>query len=326
MNKKILRTLTIFILSSIMLGGCSSTEKTDNGFINTDRYRSEAYWESNDLKIISNSSVYTTYTDKDEDFEMQDFIALTDSQKKKVETLKNYIYDYFINNYNIDFSEKLAKQNVNFFSCSEFGSSTTMGYVDINDSDTLHLNIHLNLDYKNLFESTYVHETLHQLGFMDKECKTTFIVEGIVDAYTDIILMLNKANSQPTDIYFESRQLGYQIIAADKNLPNIFLEKKSFSNYLNDCLEVYTQPYEEHENVVEYLNTLLYVFVNFNSGTAYSDYAYFYAYDVQSIVQRFCQAQNCDDETIKYIRSHYLLEGFENLKIVDYENGSYSLN
>lgn len=324
MNKKILRTLTIFILSSIILGGCS-TAKTDNGFINTDRYSTTDYWKSNDLNIISNASLCTTEVlEDDEDFDDQEFMELTDSQKKKVETLKNYIYDYFIDNYNIDFSEKLAKQNVNFFSCSEFGSSTTMGYVDINENDTLHLNIHLNLDYKNLFESTYVHETLHQLGFMDKECKATFIVEGIVDAYTDIILTLNKANSQPTDIYFESRQLGYQIIAADKNLPSVFLDKKSFSTYLNDYLETYNQPYEEHENVAEYLNTLLYAFVNFNSGTAYSDYAYFYAYDVQSIVQRFCQAQNCDDETIKYIRAHYLLEGFEKLEIVDHGNSTYS--
>ena len=60
----------------------------------------------------------------------------------------------------------------------------------------------------------------------------TYVVEGIVDAYTDMILIENNIKSKVTGIYFETRQLGYQIIAADKNLPKLFLEKNLYLNIL----------------------------------------------------------------------------------------------
>ena len=204
-----------------------------------------------------------------------------------------------------------------------------MGYVDVDNPNELHLNILLNKDCKDKFENTYVHETLHQLGFMDKSGKMTYVVEGIVDAYTDLILIENNIKSKVTGIYFEPRQLGYQIIAADKNLPKLFVEKKAVSEYFDNELSSYKQNYAKHNKLAEYLNTLLQALIAINSGTTSSSSqsnAYFYAFDAQSIVQRFCQSQNCDNDTIDYIRKHYLLEDFEKLNVIDNGNDSYSIN
>ncbi len=317
------------ILAITSLSGCSSSSAvTDSGFINTDVYENTDYWKEDSINVITNLKTVIENLE-DENAENQQFSKLSAKQEKKVEKLKKCICNYFIEKYGIDFSTKLEKQEVSFFSTRVLGNSITMGYVDVNNSNELHLNILLNKDHKDEFENTYVHETLHQLGFMDKSGKMTYVVEGIVDAYTDLILIENNIKSKVTGIYFETRQLGYQIIAADKNLPKLFVEKKAVSEYFDNELSSYKQNYAKHNKLAEYLNTLLQALIAINSGTTSSSSqsnAYFYAFDAQSIVQRFCQSQNCDNDTIDYIRKHYLLEDFEKLNVIDNGNDSYSIN
>lgn len=220
------------ILAIISLSGCSSSSGvTDSGFINTDVYENTDYWKEDSINVITNLKTVTENLE-DENAENQQFSKLSAKQEKKVEKLKKCICNYFIEKYGIDFSTKLKKQEVSFFSTRVLGNSITMGFVDVNNSNELHLNILLNKDHKDEFETTYVHETLHQLGFIDASGKMTYVVEGIVDAYTDMILIENNIKSKVTGIYFETRQLGYQIIAADKNLPKLFLEKNLYLNIL----------------------------------------------------------------------------------------------
>lgn len=317
------------ILAITSLSGCSSSAVTDSGFINTDVYENTDYWKEDSINVITNLKTVIENLE-DENAENQQFSKLSAKQEKKVENLKKCICNYFIEKYGIDFSTKLEKQEVSFFSTRALGNGVVMGYVDVNNPNELHLNISLNKDRKDKFENTYVHETLHQLGFMDKSGKMTYVVEGIVDAYTDMILIENNIKSKVTGIYFETRQLGYQIIAADKNLPKLFVEKKAVSEYFDNELSSYKQNYAKHNKLAEYLNTLLQALIAINSGTTTSSQsnanAYFYAFDAQSIVQRFCQSQNCDNDTIDYIRKHYLLEDFEKLNVIDNGNDSYSIN
>lgn len=317
------------ILAITSLSGCSSSSAvTDSGFINTDVYENTDYWKEDSINVITNLKTVTENLE-DENAENQQFSKLSAKQEKKVEKLKKCICNYFIEKYGIDFSTKLKKQEVSFFSTRALGNGVVMGYVDVDNPNELHLNILLNKDCKDKFENTYVHETLHQLGFMDKSGKMTYVVEGIVDAYTDLILIENNIKSKVTGIYFEPRQLGYQIIAADKNLPKLFVEKKAVSEYFDNELSSYKQNYAKHNKLAEYLNTLLQALIAINSGTTSSSSqsnAYFYAFDAQSIVQRFCQSQNCDNDTIDYIRKHYLLEDFEKLNVIDNGNDSYSIN
>lgn len=317
------------ILAITSLSGCSSSSAvTDSGFINTDVYENTDYWKEDSINVITNLKIVTENLE-DENAENQQFSKLSAKQEKKVEKLKKCICNYFIEKYGIDFSTKLKKQEVSFFSTRALGNGVVMGYVDVNNPNELHLNILLNKDRKDKFENTYVHETLHQLGFMDKSGKMTYVVEGIVDAYTDLILIENNIKSKVTGIYFETRQLGYQIIAADKNLPKLIVEKKAVSEYFDNELSSYKQNYAKHNKLAEYLNTLLQALIAINSGTTSSSSqsnAYFYAFDAQSIVQRFCQSQNCDNDTIDYIRKHYLLEDFEKLNVIDNGNDSYSIN
>lgn len=80
-----------------------------------------------------------------------------------------------------------------------------------------------------------------------------------------------------------------------------------------------------HKDIAGYLDTLLDVLIAINSGMGYSEnMPLFYVFDAQSIVQKYCQSIGCNKETIEYVRKHYLLENFENLKIVDMGDG-YSL-
>ena len=223
-----------------------------------------------------------------------------------MEKLKKLILNYFIKEYDIDFSEELRNQKVTFFSTSSIGESMVMGYVDINDSNTL-----LNGEYNEIFETTYVHEKLHQLGMQDKTCNMTYIVEGIVDAYTDLILTEGNVNAQLTNLYFEARQLGYQMIKADRELPKVLINEESLKERINKSLNSYKQEPMQHKDIAGYLDTLLDVLIAINSSIGYSEnMPLFYVFDAQSIVQKYCQAQGCDKETIEYVRKHYLLENF----------------
>ena len=327
MNNRYLKKIIAIFLTIIIFstGGCNfATNETDNGFINSDVYENEVYWSENVLNTVTNLSIVRDTVN--DNFENQIFYELSETQTKKISKLKKAICKFFIQKYKIDFSNKLERQQVTFFSVPSLGNGITMGYVDINNSNILHLNILLNTEYKENFESTYIHESLHQLGFSDKTCEMTYLVEGIVDAYTDMILTENGGDSKPTDLYFEARQLGYQMIEADQNLPNVFVNKESLREYVNKSLNSYQQKYIKHNDLALYLNTLLEALIAINSGTGYSENAYYYAFDAQSIVQRFCQAQNCDSTQIKYIRSHYILEDFERLQVVDHGDKVYSLS
>ena len=201
-SRKMVRLCLTLILAIISLSGCSSSSGvTDSGFINTDVYEDTDYWKEDSINVITNLKTVTENLE-DENAENQQFSKLSAKQEKKVEKLKKCICNYFIEKYGIDFSTKLKKQEVSFFSTRALGNGVVMGYVDVDNPNELHLNILLNKDCKDKFENTYVHETLHQLGFMDKSGKMTYVVEGIVDAYTDLILIENNIKSKVTGIYF----------------------------------------------------------------------------------------------------------------------------
>lgn len=321
--------LGIFMLLLTMMlltfSGCSSANKQkearkDQGFINNDSYKDDSFWKSEDLKLITDLKIKTL--NQDPDFSDCSFEELSSKQNKKVKYLKNLIYKFFLDIYNIDFSSKLEKQSVTWFNSTANGNSLTMGYVDPSNENTLHLHISLKDENAELFESTYVHETLHQISFIDKSEETTYIVEGIVDAFADLILAKAGENFVATPIYFETRQLGYQLIKADKQLPEVFYNNESFKEHLNKELSKYNQPCLKHDDVAGYLNSLLYALIASNSGLTELNYdPCVYVFDAQSIVQKFCQSKKPNSSTIKYLRKHCLLEEFEDLKVKKEENG-----
>ena len=321
--------LGVFMLLLTMLlltfSGCSSADKQkearkDQGFINNDTYKDDSYWKSEDLKLITDLKIKTV--NEDPDFSDCNFEKLSRKESKKVEYLKDLIYGFFLDVYNLDFSSKLEKQSVTWFNSTSNGNSLTMGYVDPEDENTLHLHISSKDENAKVFVSTYVHETLHQIGFIDKSQETTYIVEGIVDAFADLILARAGEEYVATPIYFETRQLGYQLIKADKELPEVFYKQESFKEHLNEELLKYNQPCVKHEDVAGYLNSLLYALIASNSELTQLNYdPYFYVFDAQMIVQKFCQSKKPNSSTIKYLRKHCLLEEFEDLKVKKEGNG-----
>ena len=324
--KRYVKKLLLVVITALSMSvtGCGSNYANDNGFVMEDIYSDTGYWEENNsLNIVTNVSIIEQNIIDTQTTQV--FSDLSSEQEKKVEKLKEAIKLFFQKRYNIDFSEELNQQKVTFFNTGSVGNGITLGYIDLKDSNTLHLNILLNSEYKNAFEATYVHETLHQLGFKDEYLEMTYVVEGIVDAYTDIILSENHIVSQLTVVYFETRQLGYQMIAADENLPYVIINKNSLQDYINNALDKFTQPFTQKTNPAEYLNKLLKTLIAINSGTASSSNSYYYAFDAQSIVQKFCQAQNCSKETIHYIREHYIVDDFEKLQVVTLDTGGYDI-
>ncbi len=307
----------LLITNMMSISACTSTV-TDNGFINTDdTYEDISYWETDNLDLVTNISI--KYVDNDSSFNptITD-LRLSNDQSKKVTVLKKAIHNYFLENYGIDFSEKLKLQKIDFFKNYDIEDNMLLGYVDSDDANKLHLSELLNTqEYMYQFEYTYVHESLHQLGFYDNSGQLHYLIEGIVDAYTDLILVSNGFESNPTDIYFEARQLGYQMISSDRELATVFVNNLSLQKHINDSLVYYKQNFLKKNNLAQYLEQLIDVFVVINAGMAYSDDLSFFAFDAQMIVQRFCQSQNCDEAQIEYIRKHYIVKNFENLKVIN---------
>lgn len=308
--------LTIIVLTATFTG-CSSSSLDSSNATNTVIYSDYSFWHSeNQLRItlpvnfshIESNSLPTGIGE----------LTLSNKYLKKVEKLKLAIINYFQEVYNIDVSEKLNKQELRAFSASEFMGDLTMGYVDPTNQNILNLNIELFNDYKKYFNNTYVHETLHQLGFLSED--STMITEGIVDALTDLILCKANIQSSPTDTYFDVRILGYQIIATDTYIAEFYLNNSNtkMAHRITTALKEVKRTYKKVRNIGKRLEDLCTGLTYGISGTVDP---YFVAFEAQEIVRAYCQTFNPSTETIDYIRSHYLIEDYESVTIVPDGNG-----
>lgn len=317
-RKFFLSLLATLLVIMVSISGYANDSTTDNGFVNTDTYEDFSYWQMDNLDLVTNLSIeYIEDNSYFNDTKILD-LSLSNSQRKKIASLKKAICNYFSEKYNIDFSQKINQQKIYFFKDLVVENDILPSYIDSKDSNILYLNVMLNTQkYTHLFEYAYVQETLHQLGFYDTSGKLHFLVEGIVDAYIDLILTSNGFvfETDSMDIYFEARQLGYQMIAADKDLPNVFVNNLSLQEHINNALVGYTQNFLKKNNLAQYLEQLIDLFIIKNLEIAYIEDAFCYEFDAQMIVQRFCQSQNCDESQISYIRKHYIVEDFEKLKV-----------
>ena len=301
----------MFIFS---LSGCSDTNNNSNpantqdSFIETNADYS--FWEQeNQLRFFIPFSGKNEIDDSENINELGT-LELPKKYKKRTEQLKTAMISYFKETYNLDISQKLSKQQLKAFSAKQ-SDVMTMGYVDPNHPDYLNLNQCLFNEYSSFFDNTYVHESLHQIGFISKT--PTMIDEGITDALTDLILSNANIESFPTESYVEARTLAYQILEVDTGIAEFYLENNDIQiqDRINEKLTDVPRPFDKR-NAGDFLNTMI---EGMTTGIVGDIDPYYIAFQAQEIVRAYCQTFNPSHQSIDYIRKNYLANNYEKTTI-----------
>lgn len=320
--------LLIALFTIITASGCSSnnSKNIDTGSTFNKKYNDYMYWsQTNQLRVVANHTVIqeSTFENKYTQTDIQD---VPEKEAKTIEVLKDGIISFFKEFYEIDLTYKITKQEVKVFTSTAHNDSMTMGYVDPEVPNVLNLNqLLFTNEYKPIFENTYIHEALHQLGFIDKNA--VILTEGFTDAFTDMILCYIGRDSYTTSIYFDARTLAYQIICVDRDIPHLYLETENFSitKRISERLSDIEEVFEKNANVGKKLELYVQLLYSDRIGDIISggDNLFFYAYDAQEIVRSYCQTFEPSNEQIDYIRNHYLLEDFEEINVIPGNGGYY---
>ena len=329
-----MKTRKIFILAfllgmlSCILCGCADTDGTatpikDNGVTNTEVYDNYNAWRrNNQIRLFINISNEMVEGNLDSEVSKIGELELPKSKQKKIDELREGMISYFLEEYKIDISEKLEKQEVAIYTAT--GSSEgVMGSVDLDNPNVLNLNQKLLKEYSEVFETTYVHESLHQIGFHAK--KPQYIDEGITDALTDMIFCFMGKSPVLTEYYSDSRCFAYQLLAADPEIVSCYLENDNFEiiDRINQKLKDVPQTLMQVDSLGKRLEGMQTALYNIKLGVTYPIEAYYFALEAQEIVKAYCQECNPDDATIDYIRGHYLVEDYEDISISHNSDGSY---
>ena len=329
-----MKTRKIFILAfllgmlSCILCGCADTDGTatpikDNGVTNTEVYDNYNAWRrNNQIRLFINISNEMVEGNLDSEVSKIGELELPKSKQKKIDELREGMISYFLEEYKIDISEKLEKQEVAIYT-STGSSEGVMGYVDIDNPNVLNLNQKLLKEYSELFETTYVHESLHQIGFHAK--KPQYIDEGITDALTDMIFCFMGKEPVLTEYYSDSRCLAYQLLAADPEIVSCYLENDNFEiiERVNQKLKNVPQTLRKVDSLGKRLEDVLSVLYSIKHGAIYPIDEYCFALEAQEIVKAYCQECNPDDDVIDYIREHYIVLDYEDISISQNFDGRY---
>ena len=326
-TRKMFAVVLAVICFIMALTGCASTPAVtahDTGITNELEYSNYDFWEKdNSIRLFVDITVQTEGVLEEEISEVK-YAKLPKSREKTIERLKEGMISFFQERYDIDISEKLANQEVRLFS-STGASVDTMGYVEIGNRNVLNLNKRLLNDLSYLFETTYIHETLHQIGFQGD--KMLLVVEGITDALNDMILCYIGIEPVVTPYYYECRTLAYQLLAVDPEIVSCYLEDENFDilERINEKLQDVPQLFLKSGHLGKLLEKRLEILFTIAEGRAFgfSTDPYYFALEAQEIVRAYCQECNPDADTIDYIRSHYLTLDYEKVSIVEDGNGYY---
>lgn len=316
------KTISIILALVMILGvftACDGREvenKTDVDLTEADY----SFWEAKNEVRLTLPIISETAEQDHSGVTYDDTAEIPKKYQKQIEILKEAMISYFKEGYGIDISKKLNNQKFRIFMV-EKGSDNegTMGYVDQEDRSCLNLNKAIFNEYKERFNNTYVHETLHWLGFISTEY--SMVDEGIVDALTESILINANIESFATETYYDARCLAYQMLAADQSIPSLYLENENpnILKHIDNVLKGVSRPFESPKETGERLATLI-------GGLTYGMYSetiepYYVAFEAQEIVRAYCQQFSPDNSTIDYIRSFYIVEDYEQVTIQESMQG-----
>ena len=324
-TRKLFGVVFVIMYLISVLTGCAATPSTvyDTGVSNEDVYQDNSYWEKdNEIRLVFDIHI------ENEELQPEEFVSnsegkkLPRSKEKVIRNLQKGIISFFQERYQIDVSEKIEKQEIAIFSSTGFMEGV-MGYVDTNNPNILNLNERLLKDYSDEFETTYIHETLHQIGFRSENAY--MIEEGITDALADMICCYIGIEPVLTIYYSESRTMAYQMLAADPEIVSCYLNDNEFDiiKRINEKLEGVPQPFIKSGNLGKRLESRLDVLHAIATGNAFggTTNVLWIAFEAQEIMRAYCQECNPDANTIAYIRSHYLVVDYEAISIFEDDVG-----
>ena len=154
-TRKMFAVVLAVICFIMALTGCANTPVVtayDTGITNELEYSNYDFWEKNNsIRLFVDITVQTEGVLEEEISEVK-YAKLPKSKEKTIERLKEGMISFFQERYDIDISEKLANQEVRFFS-SAGASTDTMGYVKVGNKNVLNLNKRLLKDLSYLFET-----------------------------------------------------------------------------------------------------------------------------------------------------------------------------
>lgn len=319
MNNITHKLASILLAFSIILTFSScNTEVNPSTATNSQVYSDYSFWEKDNQVRITLPIDVVSMEDDTSDIKSLDTLNLSEQYLNRTIFLKEAMISYFSEEYSIDISKKLEKQKLRAFK-ADSSNLGTMGYVDIDNPDYLNLNsILFTQEYDVYFDNTYIHETLHQIGF--RSIDGPIITEGITEALTDLILRKANVLSYPTPNYSQIRTLSYQILSVDKDIVKFYLENEnpSISTRITNALENVNKPFLK-VNPGKRLESL---YNGITYGFTATFEPYYLAFEAQEIVRSYCQTFNPDTKTIDYIRNHYLVLDYETVTITEVD-GAY---
>lgn len=280
-----------------------------------------AFWnKSNELRIITQlvpaEGEENEITSQDPTVKKNTDETLTE----KINTLKSGIAEFFSEAYNVDVTSKLDKlKDVYIFSLDENPNTGILyGYCD-SELNTINLNDSI-LDDEVLFNSVFVHETMHYLGIIHRTFNGQYFIEGIADALTyQCLEFLNKEFDATYTSYYTQRELALQIIAVDKELVVNAITQDDFEimDRINEVLKDVPRTVFPCDNVAETLeilvNGLLYNNSSLESSELTTKISLFIG---QEIVASYCKEFKPSKKEISEIRKHYVVENFESRTVV----------
>jgi len=326
-TRKLFIGLLVTLFCIIFLTGCGSkaNELYDTGVTYQQEYENYDAWEGeNAIELVIGVEVVGEEEFDSSGVETQRSFDIPNKYAKKIQNLREGIITFFNERYQIDVSEQIENQEIAIFN-SYGANAETFGYVDPENQNILNLNQKVFKEDSDKFESTYIHETLHQIGFISST--PTTIDEGITDALTDMICCYLGIEPVLTEYYFETRTVAYQLLKADPGIVTAYLTEDGFSiiDRINDKLENIPQVYEKTDNLGQFLDYMLRLLLDLATGKVpgYSVDPYCFAFQAQEIVKAYCQECKPDAETIDYIRAHYLTMDCEYVTVKQDDYGYY---
>lgn len=325
-------TLVALLLAMVFaLSSCSSTTTTnssignsqtativsvptDQGKTNEVQYANYNFWSNPiSIKLLSDFTLNTIYED-DINTNSNYLQTFPGEAIQKIKILQDGMIAFFKSNYNVDITKRIQSQRFRVFKYNEKNIDiTTLGFVDTENRRFINFNEKLFTDeFYYLFSQTYVHEAIHQLGISNNS--DGYLMEGITDALTDMVLTSMGLEFSGTNAYFESRTLAYQLLAVDKKIPILYFTDDNFSliERISERLNGYSKPIVWCDDVGIKLRDLLSIIYSWHAGVIDSKTDLFpYVFDAQEIVRCYCQSFNPSNDVISYIRSHYLIEDYE---------------
>lgn len=326
--KKTLSILLVVLFLLSLLVGCASTSsniiRTDSGITNNNEYSDYNYWNKpHSIRLVVNITTKAVEYEGEDQITQYEYSRLPRNKEKIIAFLQEGLISFFQETYDIDISSKLKAQEIRMFSSSG-ASEGIMGFVDLENANVLNLNDRLLSDFAFAFETTYVHETIHQIGFRGEKMLLT--VEGITDALTDMALCYMGIEPELTEYYSEARSIGYQLLAADPEIVHCYIYNNNFNilQRIDDRLDGFSQEFRRSGHLGNLLENRLEILYGISNNTVwgYSTDPLAFAFEAQEIVFSYCQTTNPSNETIDYIRSHYLVTNYEYIHVIE-DSGGY---